>query len=241
MVKLQSFINPNQLLLHMFKFKNYRKISLLLVTLYSLVPHSTQSFDSPYAIQNTAVPITALQETIGSKKSIKKNKDWPTDFSRFTCEEIINLIDTPQQVQIYLDTHFTYERSILEDSFCKNHEDGTAKCLGYATAPAVLLSDNGFHAQLLSVKKQGEYEGHTIYPYHTKTGWGALGNTPLLPVYPDIDSLIITLEDKHGLEIDKYRWIDLEKRFPFKRYINGGFVEFSLSFLDRYTDVKRDN
>ena len=133
------------------------------------------------------------------------------DFDRIgemTWEEAIEAIQTPLEAQVYLDDHFSYPSSSIDngrvDSFKTNHSDGKGVCYDYAMAAAALLSDNGYPPLVLLVKNHG------VFLYREGDSYVALGNTPVMEGADSIEGLVGKISDITGVDYKTYAVFNLD-------------------------------
>jgi len=157
---------------------------------------------------------------------------WPrhlTAVETFMLEDIISDTSlTPdstvnrvyfQMAQQYLNRTMEYDMAELDtrsigESFRVNHEKRRGVCIDYASMAAALVSDEGFPPLMCIMA--GESGRHAVFIYRSEYGWGALGNTPLPPVYRSVDSLILSLGD-----FNRYMVVDLDRNYPRKEWMYG--------------------
>jgi len=178
-------------------------------------------------------------EEIKIIKQIDQEIDPLIDYGELTLEEVIKYIKTPEQVQDYLDKHIQYVKEPLE-SFRKNHEDGAGACDSFTICSAAPLKDNGYSSTYLSLNGKKESEGHSVFVYRTKKGYGCRGNTPLPAKYKSVEDLVRGLNANYGWGYKRYLLLNLDKVFPKESWIKGGKLSFNHLLLMKgaYTKIK---
>jgi hypothetical protein len=213
--------------------KNIRgKISTLLLASILVFPgctyHKTMSSNSINSIKS----IDDLNETIEENL---------IDYSKLTWKETIKYVHTTKQVQDYLNRHLVYEgkqgfyyslKSLntekIAPTFKYAHSNRKGACLVYACSSAAVLSDDGFPPFILEMGGKGEY--HSVFLYRTKTGFGALGNTPMESKYSDVVELIKALQTKYKFEeFTEYSVTNLNENFKNGEWIDGE-IDLQLGF-----------
>jgi len=124
------------------------------------------------------------------------------------------------------------------ESFKKNHLDKRGICFDYATSAAALLSDNGYPSLLLSLKGESFFWIHAVFLYRTSSGFGALGNTPMEPLYSSVDLLVKDFKKRYGISFKEYSIVDLDKTFKHRKWIDGDKKLINGSILSHYVKVK---
>jgi len=158
--------------------------------------------------QNSISNVSLKENLTESKTSV--------DYSKMTWQKTIEHIQTPQEAQEYLDTHFEqhddgkvkrYIPGIINfskekgETFKYNHYKKKGTCVDYATAAAALLSDNNFPPLIIGMR--GSSKAHAVFLYKTDKGFSALGVTPMMEGYSSVDSLINDFENKWGYKFEK--------------------------------------
>lgn len=164
--------------------------------------------------------------------AIERQIERPIDYSKLTWQEAIKYVQTPEQVQDYLDRHFIYEyeeSSFIPgvvvigeqkgETFKYNHTRRKGNCFDHATASAALLSDNNYPPLLLTLS--GESENHSVFLYKIKEGYGVLGETSLDPKYHSVKDLLNGLKFQHGLSFDKFNIVNLDANYEDKEWVSG--------------------
>lgn len=169
---------------------------------------------------------------------VEKALDKQIDYNKLTWQEAIKKVQTPEQVQDYLDRHLIFKENEKETSFAIIHTDRKGDCHEYAIASAALLSDDGYKPYILSMFTTNYAEGHSVFLYRIPQGYGALGNSPLPPHYDTVEDLIKMFNFLTGIKFTKYVIIDLEKSFPNKEWIasQNGVDEYLPPFS--FTDME---
>lgn len=161
-----------------------------------------------------------LIQPVASIESFSK-RETVKDYSTLTWQQAIKHVRNHQEAQDYLDRHFTQVPSRTVNSFAKSHKDPKADCIEYAISAAALLSDNGYVPNILNLFSRKHKEGHSIFLYKTDSGYGALGNSPMDPIYPSIRALIKGLNKKYNRDYKLFQVVDLDKTYPKRSWING--------------------
>ena len=157
------------------------------------------------------------------------------DYSKLTWQKAIEYVQTPEQAQNYLDTHFKqqddgrlkrYIPGLINfgkekgETFKYNHFKKKGTCVDYATAAAALLSDNNFPPLIIGMR--GSSRAHAIFLYKTDQGFSALGVTPMMQSYSSVENLIKGFEEHWGYKFEKsYSIINLDDNFPNREWIYG--------------------
>ncbi len=180
-------------------------------------------FGSGCATYSTLNPIS-IQPVTPIERPIER----PIDYSNLTWQEAIKYVQTPEQVQDYLDNHFGYDFEEAEniffipglyllgakgETFKYNHLRGKGICFDYSTVAAALLSDNGYPPLLLNMS--GESGSHMVFLYRGENGFGALGYTPKPPVYPSVQDLV------NNLGFSKFKIFDIDKAYENREWVSG--------------------
>jgi hypothetical protein len=161
------------------------------------------------------------------------------DYDTLTWEETVKYIKTPKQTYDYFKKYFKYKKrkgiyipglislkeknKSFKELFSEKEKNDSNKlegnCLNYADAAITLLYDNGYPPIIMDIK-DGKWR-HSIFVYKTSTGYGALGNNSLNPIYPDIHHLSDALYEIYGVKVEKYSIINLDDNFKDKEWIYG--------------------
>lgn len=182
---------------------------------------------------NTLSP-SSIQSVTPIKEPIERLKEEPIDYDKLTWQEAIEYVQTPEQVQDYLDRHFSYESQGATlifipgfimiskqkgETFRYNHTLRKGSCFDYATSAAALLSDNNYPPLLLTMGTKSS--SHSVFLYRTKTGYGALGRIHLGPVYSSIENLVNCLNEKINFSYDKFNIVNLDENYENREWIDG--------------------
>ncbi|MDP3918623.1 MAG: hypothetical protein Q8Q35_01820 [Nanoarchaeota archaeon] len=161
----------------------------------------------------------AKDESIKERVFYSQIKRIKNDYTVFSPEGIIRYALTPNDVQAYLDHHFTPNNFERTESFVENHKDKTGNTFDYAMAAAALLSDNGYTSNVLLLKRKN-LRSEAVFIYKTDKGFGALGQTPLRAIFPTLDTLIINLNQRYNKDYISYSLIDINQTYPNKEWMN---------------------
>ena len=153
-------------------------------------------------------------EHIRPVQQYASSSEVPEDICAYPYERAIESIDTPQQAQRYLWSCMTTKIPSPHETFRKNHEDGAGECWDYATSAAALLSDDGYPAYILTMRKETEPVGHAVFIYKDEKGFRALGNTPVQQAYDSIEGIVRHINRVEGRAYDTRMVIDLGRTYP---------------------------
>lgn len=166
-------------------------------------------------------------------KSIEKTVE-KIDYSKLTWREAIRHVQTPEQAQDYLKRHFDYDCNESAfalpglfsmggkgETFKHNHIRRKGVCFDYATVAAALLSDDGYPPLLLDLQDGPSSDGHSLFLYRTDTGFGALGTTPMKPIYSSTNELVKNINTKYEEHYTQYNVINLDENVPCRQWIGG--------------------
>ena len=180
----------------------------------SLIPSVTLAFHPPTLIKNSR------------------------DYNALNWQEAIDYVQTPEQVQDYLENHFRYDdnESGLAvvglfsiggkgETFKYNHTKKRGICFDYSTVAAALLSDNGY-PPLILILRDGPFEGHAVFLYRNDFGFRALGQTPMpsryeefsgingLKYYNSVNHLARSLNEEYGVHFTQFYIVNLDENIP---------------------------
>jgi len=196
---------------------------------------------------NCAIYKTTSLDSIKSLGSIEAPVKKEIEYDKLTWQEAIKEVKTPAEAQDYLNRYFredSKEKKNIQflffntnskgENFKENHSRAKGICIDYATSAAALLYDNGYPPLLLITKGDNK---HAVFLYKTRTGFGALGSTPVIPIHKTIENLVKDINKKYNLHFKKYGVVDLDENFGKTKWISGN-VNMQIPYLDKWTKLK---
>lgn len=136
----------------------------------------------------------ALDSFLNIIDSPQNNNLYSVDYSQFNAQELIEFIETPEQVEDYLKNYIMYDREkeeIVTDSLAFNHLDRKGKCLDYALIAAALLSDNGYEPNFFYMgSNKLEKKAHAVFVYRTSAGYRILGTEHIKPTFDSLEKVV---------------------------------------------------
>ena len=173
-----------------------------------------------------------------------------TDYSKMTWQEAIKSVQTPVQAQDYLNQNYGYDSDEKRDidrsiwipgliftgsskgeTFKYNHQRRKGVCLDFATSAAALLSDNNYSPLLLNM--YGDPGTHTVFLYRVGDKYGAVGNTPLSPIYDTIEQLVTKgMNQTYNFSFTKFDIVNLNDNYDKPEEWISGNVDLGLNLHD---------
>lgn len=202
----------------------------------------TLMFNSGCVIYKTIAPesIQPIKPLIFSEKMPVES----IDYRKLSWQEAIEVVQTPEQAQDYLDRHFSFDYEELSDnngageSFKYNHYRRKGICLDYATVAAALLSDNNYPPLILIMQNDSAAKRHALFIYKTNKGFGALGVPRRLRLYSSIDAVVDNTGILTRVNYTEYSVVDLDLNFSNNEWISGE-VDMQMSYFNSWVKVKK--
>ena len=217
------------------------KVSLaLLVTMlmpgcYPLLkPMEANKLKSPLPVEEI-VPVQSDRGYVLDWKGSREFERGSIEYHKYSWQELIEKLGTLDDVQDYLDDHIANVSGVPMRSFKRVHEDRIGDCDNKSIAAAALLSDDGYTPNILIMHDFSNLNeaGHAMFLYKSTMGYGALGMPRMPAIYPDVPSLLKTLNNNYGENYTHYMVVDLDETFP-----NGEWKGSDVSHLKRWIELE---
>ena len=217
------------------------KVSLaLLATMFlsscypMLKPMEANKLKAPKLVEEI-VPVQSDEGYVLDWKSGREFKRGTVQYHKYTWQEMIELLKTPDDVQDYLEDHIKNVSGTPMRSFKKVHESRVGDCDNKAVSAAALLSDDGYTPNLLIMHETLEegVPGHAVFLYKGEMGYGILGMPRMHAIYEDVPSLLKAFNSTHGENYTTYMVVNLDETFP-----NGEWKDSDIPHLKRWLNIE---
>lgn len=145
--------------------------------------------------------------------------------------ELIKSLNTPEQIQKYIDTEIAYDPYREDRSVVQVIDERKAECYNGALLAAACLLYHGYEASITELLAKDDEE-HVICVYKVDNCFGSIAQSKFLglksrsPMYISIRDLAVSYKEFYfAFEDGRYSLVSYTDWFPIEKYENAWFTD----------------